>query len=154
MARIISLGALPSDAEQMLRTVWDANETVLIEHEGMAVAAVVPMEEYRRLHPEKPTPLPKEAKIPPASLCQRGEIYELPSELLTAYHRLLDKKFTTGLTSDEERELFQLDNQLDEADMATPLEQSIRTKARKEHQQRMAVLNDILAKLQALNNLP
>jgi len=57
MAQTISLDALPSDAEQMLRTVWDSNETVhfvhrrlrltvLIEHEGMTVAAVVPMEEY------------------------------------------------------------------------------------------------------------
>lgn len=143
MARTISLGALPPDAEQMLRAVWDANETVLIEHEGMAVAAVVPMEEYRQLHPEKPTPLPKETIT-----------YELPSELLIAYHRLLDKKFTTGLITDEEKELAQLDNRLNEADMATPLEQSIRTKARKEHQQRIAVLNDILAKLRALNNLP
>ena len=60
MARTISLGALPSDAEQMLRAVWDANETVhfvhrrlrltvLIKHEGVTVAAVVPMEEYRQL---------------------------------------------------------------------------------------------------------
>ena len=143
MAQTISLGALSSDAEQMLRAVWDANETVLIEHEGMAVAAVVPMEEYRQLHPEKPTSLPKET-IP----------YELPSKLLTAYHRLLDKKFTTGLTTDEEKELVQLDNRLNEADMATPLEQSIRTKARKENHHRMVVLNDILAKLRSLNNLP
>ncbi|MFQ6044605.1 MAG: hypothetical protein ACE5PV_27445 [Candidatus Poribacteria bacterium] len=143
MARTISLNALSSDAEQMLRQVWDAKETVLIEHGGTAVAAVVPMEEYRQLHPEKTTPSPEEA-IP----------YELPAELLTAYHRLLDKKFTIGLTTDEEKELAQIDKRLDEADMTTPLEQSIRTKARKEHQQRMAVLNDILAKLRALNNLP
>ncbi len=143
MAQTISLDALPSDTEQMLRTAWDAKETVLIEHEGTAVAAVVPMEEYRRLHPEKPTPLPQEAIS-----------YELPSELLTAYHRLLDKKFMTGLTADEEKELALLDNRLDEADISTSLEQSIRTKAHKEHQQRMVVLNDILAKLRALNNLP
>ena len=143
MARTISLGALPSDVEQMLRTVWDAKETVLIKHRGTTVAAVVPMEEYRQFHSEKTTYSPKEA-IP----------YELPSELLTAYHRLLDKKFTTGLTAYEEKELAQIDNRLDEANMATPLEQSIRTKARKGHQQRMAVLNDILAKLRVLNNLP
>ena len=88
MARIISLNALPSDAEQMFRAVWDTRETVLIEHEGTAVAAVVPMEEYRQLHPEKPKPLLLEA-VP----------YELPAELLTAYHRLVDKKFTIGLTA-------------------------------------------------------
>jgi len=154
MARTISLRVSPSDAEQMLRAVWDANETVhfvhrwlrltvLIKHEGMTVAAVVPMEEYRQLHPEKPTSLPKETIL-----------YELPSKLLTAYHRFLDKKFTTDLTADEEKELVQLDNRLNEADMATPLEQSIRTKTRKKHQQRMAVLNDILAKLRSLNNSP
>ena len=68
------------------------------------------MDEYRKWHPEE------------------GEnrfAYELPDQLLEVYHRLLDKKFSSGLTPEEEIELAQLNRQLDDAEAAQPLIQSI-----------------------------
>jgi hypothetical protein len=80
--------------------------------------------------------------------------YELPAELLAAYHRLLDKKFSEGLTPDEEAELDRVGRELDEADMATPLEQAIDARARREHARRMAVLDNIIAQLKSLRKSP
>ena len=90
--------------------------------------------------------------------------YELPADLLNAYHRLLNKKFSYGLTPDEEAELVQLDKQLDEAELATPLVQSTLTKATQQHKQWMrrktkssvafCTLDDVITKLRELRESP
>jgi hypothetical protein len=75
--------------------------------------------------------------------------YELPADLLAAYHRLLDKKFGEGLTSEEEAELERVGKELDQADMATPLEQA----AWREQERRMAVVDELIAKLKVLQEM-
>jgi phage shock protein A len=76
--------------------------------------------------------------------------YELPAELLKAYNRLLDKKFSSGLTSDEEAELVRIDQQIDEAELETPLVQFTLTKAAQQHKQWMRTLNEVITKLREL----
>lgn len=76
--------------------------------------------------------------------------YSLPKPLLDEYHRLVDKKFTLGLTPEEENALTKCGADLDEADANTELERCIRAKAEREHAERMALLNDVLAQLKAL----
>ncbi len=60
--------------------------------------------------------------------------YELPTDLLRRYHALLDEKFTSDLT----------------ADLATPLAQEASAQERKAHQERMAVLDNLIAQLKSL----
>ena len=55
--------------------------------------------------------------------------YALPMHVLEAYHDLLDKKFSTGLTKEEEITLSKLDQQLDEAEAVQPLIQSMQRHA-------------------------
>jgi len=75
------------------------------------------------------------------------ESYELPDDLLETYHSLLNKKFSSGLTPEEESELARLDQQLDEAELTTPLVQSIMTKSRNQHEKWIRTLNEVITKL-------
>jgi hypothetical protein len=73
--------------------------------------------------------------------------------LLEAYQRLLDKKFDSGLTPDEETELARLDQQLDEAELATPLVQSILMQAAERDKRWMRTLDEVITKLRELREL-
>ena len=151
MDKTIPLDELPRKTERLLRVAWEGHESVVLERHGEPVAAVVPIDDYRRLYPEtarkgdgkRKAKAVVEPPVPPLA-------YELPPDLLAAYHRLLDKKFSEGLTSDEEAELERVGQELDEADMATPLEQAIDARARREHARRMAILDNIIAQLKSL----
>ena len=144
MSRTISLDQLPRKAERFLRVAWEEHESVLLEHNGEPVAAVVPMDDYRRLYPESPQAgTTTQPPAPPFA-------YELPADLLAAYHRLLDKKFNEGLTPGEEAELERVGKELDEADMQTPLGQAIMQKAEEEHERWMTTLEEVIAKLRSL----
>ena len=72
----------------------------------------------------------------------------LPAALLDKYHEMLDRKFTSGLSPDEVVELEHVQEQLDLADLATPLEQEMRRKTQIEHERRLEVLNGIMDQLQ------
>jgi prevent-host-death family protein len=158
MSKTIPVDQLPREAERLLSAAWEEHESVVLERNGEPVAAVVPMEEYRRWHPEtakakgerrKAEKRQQEAQQtagPPASPLA----YELPAEVLEAYHRLVSKKFAQGLTAVEEAELERLGAELDAADAATPLEREADARAQREHHRRMGVLNDIIAKLKSL----
>ena len=155
MSQIISLDQLPRQAECLLRAVWEERETVLLEHNGEPVAAVVPMDDYQRLYldTEKAKRRRRKAKTkaePPAP----SLAYELPADVLEAYHRFVSKKLMEGLTPDEEAEFARIDKVLDEADMATPLERAADARARREHERQMATLDDIIAQLKSLLQEP
>jgi excisionase family DNA binding protein len=76
--------------------------------------------------------------------------YELPAELLSRYHDLLDHKYTTGLTVDQETELERVGALLDAADLATPLEQEAAAQAQQAHRERMAILDNVISQLKSL----
>ena len=114
MNKTISLEQLPRQIEDLLKVNSEGQESLVLEHNGKPVAAIVPMEEYRKWHPDED---------------ETAFDYELPSELLEAYHKLLDKKFSTGLTAEEEVKLVALDEQLDTAEAAQPLIQSMQKHA-------------------------
>jgi prevent-host-death family protein len=157
MSKTIPVDQLPREAERLLSAAWEEHESVVLERNGEPVAAVVPMAEYRRWHPEaakakgerrkaesKKRKVPGTAELPPPLA------YELPADVLAEYHRLLDKKFNNGLTPDEEAELARVDKELDEADLATPLGQAIMQKAEEEHLRWMTTLDDVIEKLRSL----
>jgi hypothetical protein len=146
MNRRISLDQLPRKLERLLRTTWEEHECVLLELNDEPVAAVVPMSVYRQLSPESSK---KETTKP--QLASSLE-YDLPDDLLEDYHRLVRKELMEGLTPDEKTELERIDKELNEADMQTPLEQAIDTRARHEHEQRMRALDDIITQLKSLEN--
>jgi prevent-host-death family protein len=151
MSKRVPLEQLPRKVERLLSAAWEGRESVVLERNGEPVAAVVPMADYRRLHPASATaPDGKRQAKKKTESCALTLAYELPADLLAAYHRLLDKKFSEGLTPDEETELARVDRELGEADMATPLEQSIDARARREHERRMTILNDIIEQLKSL----
>ncbi len=146
MSKTISLDQLPPQVESLLRVAWEEDDSVVLERFGEPVAAVVPIEDYLRLHPKT-----KKAETTETV----SELsYELPDDLLDAYHRLLDKKFRGGLTPDEEVELAKLDRQLDEAELATPLVQSTLNKAAQQHERWMRTLNEVIVKLRELRESP
>ncbi len=120
MGKTISLDQLPRQIENLLRTSSEEHESLVLEHKGKPIAAIAPMDEYRKWHPDE---------------SENAFDYELPTEILEDYHKLLDKKFSTGLTPQEEVELTQLDQQLNDAEAAQPLIQSMqkRTTARDEN---------------------
>ena len=140
---------------------WEGHDSIVLERQGEPVAAVVPMEEYLRLHPEtKKTEVKphKEEKLETTEVLSTPDksgftnlSYELPAELLQAYNSLLDKKFSSGLTADEEAELAKLDGQLDEAELATPLVQSTLTTSEQQHKQWMRTLDEVITKLRELS---
>ena len=138
MRKTISLDKLPRQIENLLRATCEGHESLVLEDNGKPVAAIVPMDEYRKWHPDEG---------------ENGFDYELPTDLIEAYHKLLDKKFSNGLTPQEEVELTQLDQRLDDAEAAQPLIQSMqkRTTARdKDWKQRF---EEVVTKLRELKEL-
>ena len=156
MSKTISLDQLPSHVESLLRVAWEGHDSIVLERQGEPVAAVVPLEEYLRLHPEtkKTEVKPHEEEKLETTEVLSTLSYELPAELLKAYNSLLDKKFSSGLTAEEEAELAKLDGQLDEAELATPLVQSTLTTATHQHKQWMRTLDEVITKLRELRESP
>ena len=138
MRKTISLNQLPRQIENLLRTNWAGDESFILEHNGRPVAAIVPMDEYCKWHPDED---------------ENAFDYELPTDLLEAYHTLLDKKFSNSLTPQEEGELTQLDQQLNDAEAAQPLIQSMqkRTAARDEDWKQR--FEEVVTKLRELKEL-
>jgi hypothetical protein len=97
-------------------------------------------------------PLRRPDATPMSTLAPGGGAlsYDLPSDLLDAYHRLLDRKFARGLTPEEEAELARVSQNLDEAEAATPLYQSSDAKLRRQHARTLAMLDEIIEKVKAL----
>lgn len=155
MSKTISLDQLPRQVESLLRLAWEGRESIILKRKGMPVAAVLPMEEYLRLYPEtqKVEVKPNCEEKAETTEALSALSYELPADLLDAYHRLLNKKFSSGLTADEETELARLDQQLDEAELATPLVQSTLTKSAQQHKRWMRTLNEVINKLRELRKL-
>jgi hypothetical protein len=78
------------------------------------------------------------------------EAFTLSSDMLAAYHRLVDKRFSEGLTTGEEMELREISRKLDAAELSTPIERAIEAKSTHEHQESLEVLNDVIARLKSL----
>ena len=135
MNETVSLDQLPPQVEALLRAVWEGNESLVLEQDGKPVAVVVPIDEYRKLHPAA-------GETPFA--------YELPADLLTAYHELLDKKFSSGLTPEGEAELTKLDQQLDDAEAAQPLVQSMRARTDAQDEKWLQRIEAVINKLKKL----
>ena len=146
MSITISLDQFPRQVESLLRVAWEKHESIILERKGKPMAAVLPMEEYLRLY--------SEAKKVETTKALSELSYELPADLLDAYHSLLNKKFSYGLTPDEEAELVRIDQQLDNAELATPLVQSTLTKTAHKHEQWMRTLNEVISKLRDLRESP
>lgn len=138
MSKTISLDNLPRQIENLLRATWEAHESLVLEHNGKPVAAIVPMDEYRKLHPDEG---------------ENAFAYELPVHVLEAYHRLLDKKFSTGLTAEEEVALSALDRQLDEVEAAQPLIQSMQKRAAVRDENWGERFEEVMDKLRELREL-
>ena len=138
MGKTISLDQLPRQIENLLRASSEEHESLVLEHKGKPIAAIVSTDEYRKWHPDE---------------SENAFDYELPTEILEGYHKLLDKKFSNGLTPQEEVELTQLDQQLNDAEAAQPLIQSMqkRTAARDENWKQR--FEDIVTKLRELKEL-
>lgn len=138
MNKSISLNQFPSQVESLLREISQGNESLVLEDDGKPVGAVVPMDEYLKLHPHED---------------EDAFSYELPTELLAAYHRLLDKKFSVGLTIQEEAELTGLNEQLDDAEAAQPLVQLIRRQAAVTDEKWVRTFQEAITKLRELREL-
>jgi len=138
MNKTISLDDLPRQIENLLRATWESHESMLLEHNGKPVAAIVPMDEYRKLHPDEN---------------ENAFAYELPVHVLEAYHGLLDKKFSIGLTKEEGLMLSKLDQQLDTAEAAQPLIQSMQRRATARDENWMQRFEEVMAKLRELKEL-
>lgn len=138
MNKSISLNQFPSQVESLLREISQGNESLVLEDDGKPVGAVVPMDEYLKLHPHED---------------EDAFSYELPTELLAAYHRLLDKKFSVGLTIQEEAELTGLNEQLDDAEAAQPLVQLIRKQAAVTDEKWVRTFQEAITKLRELREL-
>jgi antitoxin (DNA-binding transcriptional repressor) of toxin-antitoxin stability system len=52
MSKTVSLDQFPRQVESLLRVAWEGHESIILECKGKPVAAVLPMEEYLRLHSE------------------------------------------------------------------------------------------------------
>lgn len=138
MNKTISLEQLPPQIENLLRTNWEGHESLVLEHNGKPVAAIVPMDEYRKWHPDKD---------------ENAFDYELPVDLLEAYHKLLDKKFSTGLTSEEEVKLAEVDQQLNDAEATQPLIQSMQKHAALRDENWKQRFEEVVTKLRELKEL-
>ena len=135
MNKTISLNQFPSQVENLLREISQGNESLVLEDDGKPVGAVVPMDEYLKLHPHED---------------EDAFSYELPTELLAAYHKLLDKKFSVGLTLQEDAKLTGLNEQLDDAEAAQPLVQLIRARAAAYDEKWIQTFQEAIAKLREL----
>lgn len=138
MNKTISLDQLPPRIENLLRASWEERESLVLEDNGEPVAAIVPMDEYRKWHPDED---------------ENVFDYELPVDLLETYHKLLDTKFSTGLTSEEEIELAQLEQQIDNAEAAQPLIQSIQKRSALQDENWKQRFEEVVDKLRELREL-
>ena len=138
MNKTISLDDLPRQVENLLRATWEGHESFVLEQNGEPVAAIVPMDEYRKLHPDEG---------------ENAFAYELPMYILEAYQDLLDKKFSIGLTKEEEITLSKLDQQLDAAEATQPLIQSMQRRATARDENWMQRFEEVMAKLRELREL-
>ncbi len=138
MNKTISMNQFPSQVQNVLREVLRGNEGLALEDGGVPVGAVVSMAEYLKLRPNED---------------RDAFSYELPTELLDAYHDLLDKKFSVGLTLQEEAELTGLNQRLDDAESAQPLVQRIRSQASATNEQWVQTFQEAIAKLRELREL-
>ncbi len=138
MNKIISLDQLPPQIENLLRSNWAGHESLVLEHNGKPIAAIVSMDEYRKWHLNE---------------SENAFDYELPTDLLEAYHRLLDKKFSTGLTCQEEIELTQLNRQLNDAEASQPLIQSMQRRAALENESWKQRFEEVATTLRELKEL-
>ena len=135
MSKTISLDQLPRQIENLLRASWEGHESLVLEDNGKPVAAIVPMDEYRKWYSDTD---------------ENVFDYELPTDLLEVYHKLLDKKFSTGLTPQEEVELTQLDRQLNDAEAAQPLIQSMQKRAALRDEDWKQRFEEVVTKLREL----
>ena len=138
MNKTISLDQLPPQIENLLRASWEGHESLVLEHNGKPVAAIVPMDEYRKWHPDE---------------SENAFDYTLPTDMLETYHELLDKKFATGLTSEEETKLAELNQQLDDAEAAQPLIQSMQRRATLRDENWKQRFEEVVTKLKELREL-
>ena len=138
MNKTISLDQLPPQIESLLRASGEGHGSLVLEHNGEPVAAIVPMEEYRKWYPDE---------------TEDSFHYELPVALLEVYHKLLDKKFTTGLTAEEEIKLAELSQQLDAVEAAQPLIQSMQRRAALRDENWRQRFDEVTTKLQELKEL-
>ena len=138
MSKTISLDQLPRQIENLLRASSEGHESLVLEHNGKPIAAIVPMDEYHKWYPD-----------------ENGNVldYELPTVLLEAYHKLLDKKFSIGLTPQEEIELIQLDQQLNDAEAAQPLIQSMQKREALRDENWKQRFEEVVTKLRELKEL-
>jgi prevent-host-death family protein len=122
-------------------------ETITITRHGISVARLVPVE-AKAVPEDRRTieGLPEFHKGRPLT----AELFSPPADLLAGYHRLVDKRFSEGLTPGEERRLSEVSHQLDRAELLTPIERAIDAKSTHEHQIRLEVLNDVIARLKSL----
>ena len=138
MNKTISLDDLPRQVENLLRATWEEHERLVLEQNGKPVAAIIPMDEYRKLHPDAD---------------ENAFAYELPVHVLEAYHGLLDKKFSTGLTKEEKITLSKLDQQLDDVEATQPLIQSMPRRAMGRNENWMQRCEEVITKLRELREL-
>ena len=138
MSKTISLDQLPRQIENLLRASWEGHESLVLEDNGKPVAAIIPMDEYRKWYSDTD---------------ENVFDYELPTDLLEAYHKLLDKKFSNGLTPQEEVELTQLDQQLNDAEASQPLIQSMQKRAVLRDEDWKQRFEEVVTKLRELREL-
>jgi hypothetical protein len=154
MSQTILLDELPRKVQGQLQAAWERHESVVIIFNDEAVAAVVPISEYKK-HPsgtkEKGIRYKGRGRKQKSLTFARAPAqYSLPADLLSAYHSLLSKKFISGLTPDEELSMERVGKELDEADLRTPLGQAIMQNAEEEHKRWMTTLSEVIAKLRSL----
>lgn len=138
MPKTISLDQLPPQIENLLRATWEGHESLVLEDNGQPIAAIVPMDEYRKWYSDTD---------------ENAFDYELPTDLLEAYHKLLDKKFSDGLTPQEEVALTQLDQQLNDAEAAQPLIQSMQKRNATRDENWKQRFEEVVTKLRELKEL-
>ena len=138
MSKTISLDQLPRQIENLLRATWEGHESLVLEDNGKPVAAIVPMDEYRKWYSDTD---------------ENVFDYELPTDLLEAYHKLLDKKFSNGLTPQEEVELAELNQQLNDAEAAQPLIQSMQKRTALRDEDWKQRFEEVVTKLRELKEL-
>ena len=107
MNKTISLEQLPPQIENLLRTNWEGHESLVLEHNGKPVAVGCP-DGWNIVNG-----ILIKMKMP--------FITSFPRTCFEIYHKLLDKKFATGLTSEEEVKLAEVDQQLNDVEAAQPL---------------------------------
>ena len=138
MSKTISLDQLPRQIENLLRATWEGHESLVLEDNGKPVAAIVPMDEYRKWY---------------SDTGESAFDYELPTDLLEAYHELLDKKFSDGLTPQEEVELAELDQQLNDTEATQPLIQFMQKRTASRDEDWKQRFEEVVTKLRELKEL-